>query len=177
MRTAAELAAAIPGGVVKESTIQNVEAGRKAELTVSQLLNIALALRLPPAYLLAPIGTPLGSLDLANLSEEFNTMTVIEFEAWLSGNQLGAYTVTSASEHRDRNQLLAMRELDSLLRERIRLRRTIRLENELQTAHADHEISSLRTESQARLEGTDRRVGELANFLESAGWDMTRWKI
>jgi transcriptional regulator with XRE-family HTH domain len=175
MRTAADLAAAIPGGAVKESTIQNVEAGRKAELTVSQLLNIALALRLPPAYLLAPLGRPNGSLDLANLSDDFSSMTNVEFDGWLSGAPSGAFRITSASEHLDRLQLQALRELAVELRERTRLNKLLHLERELRPETENHESSTLTAGSQARLQETSRRITELTTYLESAGWDIAPW--
>ena len=176
MRTAADLAAAIPGGVVKESTIQNVEAGRKAELTVSQLLNIAFALRLPPAYLLAPLGNPDGKIDLAYLSDDLENMKVVEFENWLSGNVNGAYSVSSAAEHRDRNQLQALRELEVELRERKRLSQTFDLERGLAAKENFVEDSAaLEGETEARLEETNRRLSRLVDYLESAGWNLSRW--
>jgi transcriptional regulator with XRE-family HTH domain len=171
LRTAADLAAAVPGGVVKESTIQNVEAGRKAELTVSQLLNISIALDLPPAYLLAPLGRPLDSLDLANLSDDFARMTVIEFDAWLSGNTRGAYRVTSAAEHRDRNLIHALRELQSQLRERWRLAHEIELEAEL-TPHGQESPSA---DTRRRLDDASRRISELSEYLRSSGLDPQSW--
>jgi transcriptional regulator with XRE-family HTH domain len=171
MRTPADLAAAIPGGVVKVSTIQNVEAGRKAELTVSQLLNIAFALRLPPVYLLAPLGKPHDRLDLTNLSEDLTQMTVIEFDAWLSGNTLGAYRVTSAAEHRDRNLIHAMRDLEFQNRERTRLGREFELEAEL--ASDGHQGRS--QETQRGIEDASRRIRELLEYLNSAGLDPESW--
>jgi hypothetical protein len=174
MRTAADLAAAIPGGVVKESTIQNVEAGRKAELTISQLLNIALALRLPPGYLLAPMGNPHGRLDLPNLSDDFMSMTVAEFDAWISGDAMGAYRVTSTDEHRDRNLLQAMRELETQQREQIRLRRAQQVEIELSPVKSDNGSARLRDENRMRIAEADRRVAELSAYLRSAGWDIAQ---
>jgi transcriptional regulator with XRE-family HTH domain len=174
MRTAADLAAAIPGGVVKESTIQNVEAGRKAELTVSQLLNIALALGLPPVYLLAPVANPLGELDLANLSSDFDSMSILEFDAWLSGSPNGSYHPASSDEHRDQNLLQTMRELDTRLRERARLTRILELEAELRpSSQAQAEPSS--STARARIEDTSKRIAELAAYLTSAGWNVDKW--
>lgn len=172
MRTAADLAAAIPGGMVKESTIQNVEAGRKLELTVSQLLNIALALRLPPAFLLAPIGNPDGALDLPHLSQDFSTMVVAEFEGWFSGNTNGAYFITSAAEHRDRNQLQALREFKAELRERTRLIQSLDLEKEMSSTVGGSPDGALESETVARLRETDRRLKKLSEYLESAGLDV-----
>ena len=175
-RTPAELSAAIPGGVVKESTIQNVEAGRKAELTVSQLLNISLALRLPPAFLLAPLGRLDDKLDLANLSDDFQSMTTAEFESWLSGTTPGAYRVTTAAEHRDRHQLQAIRELGTNIRERDRLTKVLELEAELDSSAYDVGRHPGSTTS-SRLKESKRRITELTAYLVSSGLEADGWEI
>ncbi|TFD89813.1 helix-turn-helix domain-containing protein [Cryobacterium serini] len=54
IRSARALADLIPGDNVTESIVQNIEAGGKDDLLVSQLLNIAKALRVSPIFLLAP---------------------------------------------------------------------------------------------------------------------------
>ena len=91
IRSAKALAELIPGDNVTESILQNIEAGRKDDLLVSQLLNIAKALRVTPIFLLAPIATPSARLDIANLSPSFTDMTVVQFDAWISGEPDGAY--------------------------------------------------------------------------------------
>ena len=68
-RTARELADTIVGGNLTEAIIENIEAGRKVALGVNQLLNIAMALRVPPGYMLAPLSEPDRPLDLPNLSD------------------------------------------------------------------------------------------------------------
>ena len=68
-RTARELADTIVGGNLTEAIIENVEAGRKVALDVNQLLNIAMVLRVPPSYMLAPLSEPDRPLDLPNLSD------------------------------------------------------------------------------------------------------------
>ena len=175
MRTAADLAAAIPDGVVKESTIQNVEAGRKAELTVSQLLNLALALRVPPIYLLAPVGTPDATLDLANLSSDFKSMTVVEFDAWLSGTTSGAYRATSTDEHQDRNHLQAIRELNAAVTERTRLERVRQLEREVASSANSKNADDSPSLQDAQLTETNRRINDLRSYLKSAGLAVDEW--
>ncbi len=91
IRSAKALAELIPGDNVTESILQNIEAGRKDDLLVSQLLNIAKALRVTPIFLLAPIATPSARLDIANLSSSFDDMIVVQFDDWISGEPDGAY--------------------------------------------------------------------------------------
>ena len=62
------------------------------------LLNIAMALRVPLSYLLAPLGEPDRPLDLPNLSESFAGMTAIEFDAWLASAPDGRYQPESLEE-------------------------------------------------------------------------------
>lgn len=68
IRSAKDLAAQVPGNDVTEAIVQNIEAGRTLDLSVSQLLNIAKALRVSPIFLLTPIASPLAKLDIANLT-------------------------------------------------------------------------------------------------------------
>ena len=140
-----------------------MEAGRKSELTVSQLLNIALALRIPPVYLLAPLGLPESKLDLANLSPDFESMTVVEFEAWLSGNTTSTHQLSSAAEHRDRNQLAALRELFVQRQERERICRALDLEEELAPRTVDSELGDFQALARSRLRTTDKRIAELTS--------------
>ena len=103
-----ELALAI-GGNPSQATIENFELGRKAALDVVQLLNIAMALRVPLVYLLAPIGHPDEPIRLAGLSPEFDSMTVAEFDAWLAGLPDGARRATSVEERAATAELEALR--------------------------------------------------------------------
>ena len=52
-------------GAVTRDTIANIENGRRSEITVRQFLNIALALRVPPAALLTDLEHPLEPSDIA----------------------------------------------------------------------------------------------------------------
>ena len=69
IRSARALADLLPGDNATESIVQNIEAGRKDDLLVSQLLNIAKTLRITPIFMLTPIATPAGRLDIANQLE------------------------------------------------------------------------------------------------------------
>lgn len=149
-----ELSEAVRGTSLTEAVLENIEAGRKPDLPISDLLNIARALRVPPAFLLAPLADPRGALDLPNLSEDFNSMSVEEFDAWLSGESAGAYRSSSPEERNDMAELDAFRELQRLKRE---------LQRERVTGGLDKPAS-------ARLEYLERQTFELTEFLRAAGW-------
>ena len=138
-----------------ESVLENIEAGRKADLPISAVLNIARALRVPPAFLLVAI-TAAGSPDLPNLSPALQAMTSAEFDAWLAGDAAGAYRTTDPAERNDLAELEAFRELGRARRE---------LEREQITG-------TLGSPSPARVELLERRTAELTDFLRSAGWQL-----
>jgi transcriptional regulator with XRE-family HTH domain len=79
-----DLANAIPNEKITESVIQNIESGRKSDLTVSQLLEIAHAIGVSPLALLVPIGRPLAPLDLPNLSAPLVDMVADDFVRWVT---------------------------------------------------------------------------------------------
>ncbi len=83
--TARALSLALEGSGITESVIQNIEAGRKPDISVSQLLNLAMALRTSPLFLLAAYGRPLDAVDLPNLSPSVAALTNAELDAWVSG--------------------------------------------------------------------------------------------
>lgn len=73
------------GGRISESVLQNIESGRKLDLSVSQLLEISRALGISPLLLLAPLETPFATLDLHGISEDLRCMTAAQFDAWVRG--------------------------------------------------------------------------------------------
>jgi hypothetical protein len=77
----------------------------KDDLLVSQLLTIAQAFRVTPIFLLAPIATSSVRLDIANLSSSFDDMTVVQFDAWISGEPNGAYDWNTLADRAERTQL------------------------------------------------------------------------
>ena len=158
-RSTTELADRIPGGAVTTAVLENIESGRKADLSVSQLLNIARALRVPPVYLLADVTTPAGGLDLPNLSDELAEMTAGEFEAWFSGILGGDYRSPDPDERIDLVQLEAYRTLRRLARERIRLTAT-------DEALEGPALSSIKS----RMVALEAETVELNDYLQSAGW-------
>lgn len=164
--TAKQLADAIPGERISESVLQNIEAGRKSDLSVSQLLNIAMGLRVSPLILLAPLGRPDSPLDLPNLSEAFAKMSVAEFDAWASNSEFGPYVATAA-EHAERQQHRAARELVALTRERARI------SFDLLPAQLSPEQEALRERfdtTDQRLAEYTRRINELEHYLIGTDW-------
>jgi len=163
-RTTGDLADAIPGGNVTEAILENIESGRKADISVSQLLNIARGLGVPISMLLAPIGTPGSNLDLPNLSDDFEEMTAAEFDCWLSATPLSSYQPRLASERSDIATLNTLRELGTLRREidRVRLVRNVR------KSSGDEDLAT-DTDIESRLESVEREAERLAALLTSSG--------
>lgn len=172
IRSAKDLADAIPSENVTEAIVQNIEAGRKQDLSVSQLLNIAKALNVTPIFLLTPIGRPTAGLDIANLSSSFDGMTVVEFDAWISGEAQGAYLWTTAAERSERAQLQAMRDLYQMTRERKRLAANLEVERSLDASTDDPPEPRPWDETEDRLAETNRRIAQLSSYLSSAGWEV-----
>lgn len=170
-KSARDLADAIPGGNITESILQNIEAGRKSDLSVSQLLNIALALRVAPAFLLAPLGRPSDPLDLPNLSEQFEAMTAAEFESWFSGTAHGSYRWHTLEERNERNELEALRELRLLVKEQQRLVAISEIE--------DRELGTKSDNGHHLARSFVDRIAEVTNEIEllrtqltAAGWQI-----
>jgi transcriptional regulator with XRE-family HTH domain len=169
-----ELAAAIPGDSVTGSILQNIEAGRKNDLAVAQLLNIAAALKLSPLFILAPLGSPHEHLDLPNISPAVAGMSVAEFDAWVSGLTDGSYRALSADELSERTQLEAFRELLAARRElrRLELCRRIDETKESQEATPGSGDRAILDDIEFRIDDTKRRISQLEIYLGSAGWGV-----
>ena len=160
------LAEAIPGDSVTESILQNIEANRKNDLAVAQLLNIAAALRVSPLFILAPLGSPHEHLDLPNITPAVAEMSVAEFDAWVSGLTDGGYRPVTADEMSERTQLEALRELLAERREHRRLETLISLSRDEGSSVIEPEWDDFHV----RLDETDRRIRQLEVFLVSSGW-------
>ena len=171
MRTARDLADAIGSATLTESIIENIEAGRKTDLPISQLLNIAYALQVPPVYLLAPLDSSTAKIDLPNLSPELASMTPLQFDSWMSGLGTGAFRSPTAADHASRAELQALRELDALRREQRRIA-TISSLNSDQPVVGDSaaDLESARLDAR-RLEVISQ-IELLEKFLRSAGWSL-----
>lgn len=155
-RTTRDLAEAMTGSKISEHVLENIEAGRKSDLQVSALLSIARALRVPPAFLLAPLTHPSRTVDLPNLSRDVASMSVGEFDAWLAGDSGGAYRSSDPAERSDLAELDAFRELQKLRRE----------------LHREGTISAVEESPTptARRAYLEAQTSELTDFLTKAGW-------
>ena len=165
--SARELAEAI-GGLPTQSTIENIELGRKVSVDVVHLLNIAMATKVPLSFLLAPLGDPSAALDLQGLSHEFDGMTSIEFDAWLGSVPEGAHKATTIEERNAVAELQALRAWHAQSAETRRLEAALELER----------VSSLPTQSgyvrstEERLSESHKESNRLARWLRSAGWEI-----
>lgn len=147
------------------SVLQNIELGRRANIDVGQVLNLAMTLGVPVSHLLAPMARPEDPLDLPNLGPGFETMTASAFDAWLSSIAGADYTAATADERSDRAQLQALRELQILKRE---LRRTEVVSSIDERERPD----ALRQDLNDQVDSLRRRIRGLEDFLASAGWEV-----
>ena len=174
-RSARDLAESIPGGSVTEAILQNIEAGRKEDLSISQWLNIAFALKISPVFLLAPLGLPSASLDLTGLLPELAALTVLEFDSWLANSPNGVYTWTTEDQRTERTQLQAMRDLEIQLQERARLRTALELERRQNLTATEVEALQRWDTTEERLNHAQRQVDQLTAYLRTAGWNLDAW--
>jgi len=152
------------------AVIENIEGGRKPDLNISEVLNLALALGVPPVFLLAPIGAPNKALDLPNLNATIAAMTVLEFDAWLSNVPSGAYRPVSMTERNDRLELQILREHDAEKRELQRL--AVQAEQEVLALPATPTAAALLKTTHDRIAATKERIERLELILRTAGWSI-----
>jgi hypothetical protein len=160
-----EFARALEGSGITPAVVMNIESGRKADLTVSQALNIAWVLHLPVSALLAPMARPKDPLDLAGLIDGFPKMSAGEFDAWLCAIPGGEYVPASNDERAERTELQAYRELETLRRELDRLRVVQQLGSEDRPAQ-------LAEAAARRIATAELEISKLEEFLTSAGWEL-----
>lgn len=168
-RTTRELADAIPGGNITSAILENVESGRKADISVSQLLNIARALGVPVSMLLVPIGNPDAPLDLPNLSDDVRGMTVAEFDSWLAAVPSSSYRPTLAAERMDIEILNTVRELGTLRRELERLW----IIREVQAASGDGDLIDSNASVDERIARISSEAARLSGLLASGGLSIS----
>lgn len=165
-RTAKDLADSIVGGKLTEAIIENIEAGRKADLSISQLFNIAMALKVPVSFLAAPMARINAPLDLPNLSADFDGMTSEQFDGWISSTTSGAYRVEHNGERNDRAELALLRELQTLTREQHRLQVLLDL-SEQSGSEVNNPLSS---STSTRLADLAKQRAAIEAQLHNAGW-------
>ena len=161
----------MPGTNISGAVLRNIEAGVKADLTVSELLNISRALNVAPIFLLAPIREPDAAIDLPNLSRDLKIMSALELDEWLSTASDSIQEWTTPEEQSENNQLRAMRLLNLAKRDRERLSRLIELTPNIPAASEadlEGETGSLR----ARVSELQREIRRLEGYLRRAGWNI-----
>lgn len=163
--SARELALAI-GGNPTLSTIENIELGRKVSMDVVQLLNIAMALKVPLIYLLAPLARVNEPLDLPGLSSELAAMTVAEFDSWLAGLSGGARQPTSLEERNATAELESLRLWLQLSNEVVRLTSAVEMEKEV---NLDSPITNT---THARLDDARKAADRQSDLLRRSGWPV-----
>jgi hypothetical protein len=172
--SAKALADAIPGDSITDSILRNIEAGRKNDLAVAQLLNLAWALRVSPIFILAPLGSPDAQLDLPNIIPELRNLTTAEFDAWASGISGGAYRPITADERNERTQLEAFHELQKEQREHHRLKVILEVEQDYAKGQGAPDEGADWANTHRRIEENEGRIAQLEDYLSSAGWVVRR---
>ena len=127
-RSSQDLADAIPNPKVTASVLQNIESGRKKDISVGQLLDISKALDLSPIFFLVPIEKPFAEVDLANVGSDVARMKSFEVVDLLFGSS-PADSVPSMVAQRT---LLEMRNLIS----------AVSRYRELMSEHLDNQSAS-----------------------------------
>ena len=174
IRSAQALADLIDTGTMTDSIIRNIESGRLPNPTISQVLNLAFALKVAPSFLLAPLGDPTGRIDLPGLTSGLAAMSPAEFDAWLTGSSSGAYRATNALELAERSELAAFRDLEGLIRERRRLGVVRDLETQ-GSADSQTPTSAEWNRTAERLATIENEIVDAVQFLASAGWNLQSW--
>lgn len=166
-RSQKDLADAIPGNKVTLATISDIESGRKVTVDISQLFNIAMALHVPPIYLLAPIRSPGAFIDLPNLSDSFTGMTAAEFDAWLSNVEGGAYRASTIEERNAAAEIHAARSLRALRSD------IARYEAMLDLQESEHKDQRFTSSTEERLQAARADAARIETVLRTAGWSIT----
>ena len=154
----------MPGTGITAAVLENIESGRRSNLDISMLLNIAHTLHVPVTALLAPIARPHDPVDLPNLKPEIAAMTASQFDAWIAGITTADYRAGTAAERNDLAQLHALRELQTSRRELYRL--------EVVAGLSEDQPEVLRQATTARIDAARAQVQNLREYLLSAGWEV-----
>ena len=163
-RTTKELAAKMPGTGITSAVLENIESGRRSNLDISMLLNIAHTLHVPVTALLAPIARPHDPIDLPNLKPELAAMTASQFSAWVAGITTADYRAGTAAERNDLAQLNALRELQTTRRELHR--------REAVAGLSEDQPEVLRQATTAQIDAAQAQIENLQTYLRSASWEV-----
>jgi transcriptional regulator with XRE-family HTH domain len=173
IETAKDLAARIGNEKITASVIQNIESGRKADLSVSQLLNISRAVEVSPVQLLASIDRPFDRLDLVGLSPSMATMTGLELDSWISASDLES---TSTLTYHLILQQIARRDLRKLIRWYDEWES---FENGFEEMIAEEEMTEIEQEKERAVhKANEKRIGALYARLSEVidvSWAKGPW--
>jgi len=111
-----------------------------------------------------PIATPDAELDLPNLSDDFEGMSVAEFDSWLSATPSSSYRPRLAAERVDIGTLTLLRELGTLRREMDRLQ----IIRDVGAASGDPDLKA-KSLIDSQLQAIRRELEQLTGLLTSAG--------
>ncbi|WP_026851065.1 helix-turn-helix domain-containing protein [Glaciibacter superstes] len=177
--TAAALADSIPNPTITESVIQNIEGGRKSEISLPQVLDIAMALGVPPITLMTDVFHPNRLVDTEGVGSDVAALTNEEFILWFQGDP-GIRAAFDASSSTDAENGLGpagtrspfrtvvrfipylaeiQRRLDAYLR---------RLPRDLETARTAKDLT-LETGIRERLEMLESEAEHLRWLLKEGG--------
>lgn len=154
----------MPGTGISSAVLENIESGRRSNLDISQILNIAHTLRVPVTALLAPVARPNDPIDLPNLTKQLASMTAAQFDAWIAGITTADYTPTTADERNDLAQLQALRVIQTTRRELHRL--------EVVAQFSDNQPEVFRRTTTVQIEAAQALIENLREYLLSAGWEV-----
>lgn len=117
--SAAAFADAIDNVEISEGVIKNIESGRKADISVAHLLEIAMALDTPPLALLFDTTKPDEPVDLPGLGAAWTELSNADAEYWASWSiafdQFSFYGgVSDRTWTSDESRLAVIRRISSL---------------------------------------------------------------
>jgi transcriptional regulator with XRE-family HTH domain len=131
--TAAQLADSIPGAAITRAIVVNIENGRKRDLTATETMLIAAALRVPVLALLVDVEQPWRSIGLDGMPEPYASMSAAEY---LVANELAGANLDSPAIGLTRGRMHGATQL------LIRLRRLEHLRFDLEEIFGNHEHSA-----------------------------------
>lgn len=96
--TAADLAAALRDTRITAATLANIESGRRADISVAQLIEISRTLQISPMMLLVDVFNPSDVPDIRGLSPDSSRLTNQDLLDWFSMQRIPFEERTLESE-------------------------------------------------------------------------------
>jgi transcriptional regulator with XRE-family HTH domain len=111
-RSSLDLANAIGSDAVSHNVLRNIESGRKAELSIVQMLEIAMALEISPLALIVDFSRPFQPIDIQGLGPVFSRMSALEFDRWFTASGGSEADRDQASRPIEQRRLVISRRLE-----------------------------------------------------------------